>query len=63
MAIQLLINSEKYSGKYVATRSFKDKKVVTYGQNPIVVLKRAVKKGAANPVVFYIPPKNMVHIY
>jgi len=56
-------DGEKYSGKYVATRSFKDKKVLSSGNDPMKVFNMAKKKGAKDPVIFYVPEKDMVHIY
>jgi hypothetical protein len=59
----LVKDAEKYGGKYVATRSFKDKKVISSGSDPATVFEEAKKKGARDPVVFYVPEKDTVHIY
>jgi hypothetical protein len=59
----LVKNSERYSGKYVATRSFKDKTAVCSGSDPAKVLTEAKGKGVKDPVVFFVPEKDMVHIY
>lgn len=59
----LVKNSDKYQGKYVATRSFKDRKAVCSGRNPVKVLSCAKEKGIRDPVVFYVPKKNSVNIY
>lgn len=59
----LITDGEKYSGQYVATRSFKDRKVVTYGSNPSKVFNKARKKGVKEPVVFFVPKKGIVQIY
>jgi Family of unknown function (DUF5678) len=59
----LVKDGEKYSGKYVATRSFKDKAAVCSGKDLVDVLNRAKAKGVKDPVVFYVPEKDMVHIY
>ncbi len=59
----LLKDGEKYCGQYVATRSFKDRKVVSYGSEPSKVFNEAKKKGVKEPVVFYVPKKGMVQIY
>ena len=48
---------------YVATRSFKDKKVITAGKDMVAVHREAQKKGVEEPVVFYVPQKGMVYIY
>ena len=59
----LVKNYEKYAGMYVATRSFKDKKVITAGKDMVAVHREAQKKGVEEPVVFYVPQKGMVYIY
>lgn len=64
MENMFLINDyEKYSGKYVAKRSFKDLAVVSSGADPQEGMKEAKEKGIADPVVFYVPEKDLVHIY
>ncbi len=55
-------DSKRYSGKYVAVRSFKNNEVLCTGRNPSRVLNCA-KKQARNPVIFYVPKKDVVHIY
>ena len=59
----LLKDGEKYGGQYVATKSFKDKKVVSHGSDPSKVFNEAREKGVKEPVVFYVPKKGMVQIY
>ena len=59
----LLKDGKKYSGQYVATRSFKDKKVVSHNVDIDKVFSDAKEKGVDAPVVFYVPNKKMVHIY
>ena len=59
----LIKDGEKYGGNYVATRSFKDTKVVCFGTNPKKVFDEAKEKGVKDPVVFFVPKKGMVHIY
>ena len=54
---------EKYGGKYVATRSFKDKNAICSGNTTDEVLTQALKKGIKEPVIFYVPEKGMLHIY
>ena len=60
---EIVKDSKKYTGKYVATKSFRSKEVISFGSDPSKVCAAAEKKGIKNPVVFYIPPTNMVHIY
>ncbi len=60
----ILVNEvELYDGKYVATKSFLEKDVVCYGDDPVKVYNEAREAGVDDPVVFYIPEKNLVHIY
>lgn len=59
----LVNNIEKYGGKYVATRTFTDKDVVSSGDDPVKVYDEAKRKGADDPVVFYVPKKDVIHIY
>ena len=59
----LIKNGDKYQGKYVATKSIKSKTVISSGTNPLVVLKKARKKGAKHPLISYIPKDGMVHVY
>lgn len=59
----LLKDGEKYSGQYVATRTFRDKTVLSAGSDPSEVFEEAKSKGADDPVVFYVPKKDIVQIY
>jgi hypothetical protein len=64
MAPQVLVNNgDKYGGMYVATKTFGDKDVVSYGDSPSEVKDKASKKGILDPVIFYVPKKGMVSIY
>lgn len=59
----LVNNGECYEGKYVAIKSFIDKEVISSGENPVSVTEEANKKGVENPVVFFIPEKDVSQIY
>lgn len=59
----LVNNGEQYGGKYVALKSFDDKDVVSWGENPLYVYNEAKDKGVEDPVVFYVPEKNSIHVY
>lgn len=59
----LLNEGEKYCGQYVATTSFADKDVICHGDDPVKVSNEAKEKGASDPVVFYVPEKDIVQIY
>lgn len=60
---ELVKNSEKYCGKWVATKSFWDNDVVCSGRNPKVVYVKAKRAGLVSPIVLYIPEKNSIHVY
>ena len=63
MAVKKIIKDrQKYSGKFVATKSFNDKNVIASGSDPQKVIKQAEKK-CDSPVVFFIPKKDAIHIY
>jgi hypothetical protein len=59
----LLLNSEKYLGQYVALDSYKNRVVVCSGSDPALVFNRAKDKGIKDPIVFFVPEREMVHIY
>jgi hypothetical protein len=61
--ILMVKDSEKYAGKYVATKSFMNKEVITFGSDFNDVYDAAEKKGFKNPVVVFIPENNLIHIY
>jgi len=63
MAIKKLIkNGGRYRGKFVATSSFNDTKVIASGKDPQKVIARAEEQ-CDSPVVFFVPKKNAIHIY
>jgi hypothetical protein len=62
-ALVLVKDIDKYGGKYVATKDFTDKNVVSCGDNPVSVFNDAVRSGIEDPVIFYVPKKGVVHIY
>ena len=59
----VLINSDKYSGKYVAIKSVEDHTIVGAGNTPDKALKQAKNKGIPNPFLLYVPDKDIVQIY
>lgn len=64
MANNVLVKDvEKYSGLFVATLSFTSKDVISSGKDVNSVLEDAKQKGANDPVVFFVPERDMVHIY
>lgn len=56
-------NAEEFSGKFVALRSFWDKDPVCAGSDPTTVHRDARAQGIDEPVVFFVPEKDMVYIY
>lgn len=59
----LISNGEKYGGQYVATKSFASKEVICHGKELQKVYDDAKKQGIEEPVVFYVPGKDVVQIY
>ena len=60
---ELKRKAEKYIGKFVATRSFDAIDVVSYGKDAKKVHDEAKRKGVKSPVVFFVPRKNMTHLF
>jgi len=60
---QVLIEENKYSGRYVAIKDFNDATVISDGKYPKEVYDKAVKQGYSNPVIVFIPAKDTVQIY
>jgi hypothetical protein len=61
--VQTLIKDSGYEGRYVALKSFEDSAVISDGITPQEAYEKAVKKGFANPVLVFVPLKDMVQIY
>jgi len=59
----VLIKDSKYNGSYVAIKDFSDSRVIANGKDPKEVHDSALKQGCSNPVILFIPTKNMVQIY
>lgn len=59
----VLINTDKYNGLYVAMKSFDDHHVIGSGTDPSRALSDAEKKGFKDPVIIYIPEAGIIHIY
>jgi len=60
---RVLVKTDRYNGRYVALKSFNDNRIVGSGKDPETALKEAAAKGFKDPVLVYIPEKEMVHIY
>ncbi len=62
MTVQL-VKGKKYSGQYVALKSFEDDTVISSGGRIQEVYEKAAKKGYKNPVIAHVPKKDMVQIF
>jgi len=58
-----LVTTEEFNGRYVAMKDFDDNTVVGVGNDPDKALEDAASKGYENPVLLYVPEKEIVHIY
>ncbi len=63
MLVKMLVNTDEFNGCYVAIKSFDDNTIVGVGDNPEKALREAETKGFKDPVLLYVPEKNIVHIY
>lgn len=60
---QILIKEKKYSGQYVIIKDFNNPTVITYGDDPQRIYEEAIKMGYPEPVILFVPTKDMVQIY
>jgi hypothetical protein len=60
---KVLVTTDEYNGRYVAMKSFDDNTIVGVGDNPEKALEEAESRGFKNPILLYIPEKDIVHIY
>ena len=59
-----ICRNKKYKGKFIATNEDKGKvKVITVGNNPIKVLKKAKEKGYKKPIISRIPTENTSYVF
>jgi hypothetical protein len=63
MMEKILVSTDEFNGRYVAMKSFEDNTIVGVGDDPEKALKDAERKGVKNPVLLYVPEKDIVHIY
>ncbi len=56
-------DEEKYQGNYVAKTSFGTEEVIASGESLESVYREASAKGVDNPVVFFIAPDGVSHVY
>lgn len=60
---RILAINDEYNGQYVALKSSEDDTVIAASEDPEDALNMAREKGVENPIIFYVPDKDMVHIY
>jgi hypothetical protein len=60
---KVLVTTDEFNGLYVAMRSIDDNTIVGVSEDPEKALKEAEAKGFKDPVILYIPEKDLVHIY
>ncbi len=63
MMERILVTTDEFNGRYVAMKSVEDNTIVGVGDDPEKALREAEEKGFKNPVLLYIPEKDLVHIY
>lgn len=61
--IQALVKNRKYVGKYVALKNFDTSRVVSFGPTIQEVYRKALRRGFKDPVITFVPSKEMVQIY
>lgn len=59
---RILVTTDEFNGRYVAMKNVEDNTIVGVGEGPEKALKDAESKGFKNPVLLYIPEKDLVHI-
>jgi hypothetical protein len=60
---KILVTTDEFNGRYVAMKSVDDNTIVGVGDGPEIALREAEEKGFKNPILLYIPEKDLVHIY
>ena len=60
---KLLVATDEFNGRYVAMKSVDDNTIVRVGDDPEIALNDAEAKGFKDPVLLYIPERDLVHIY
>ncbi len=52
-----------YYGKYVAMKSFDNRKIVAASTDPLKAIKKAETQGIKKPVVVFVPKANSIQLY
>ena len=60
---QVLIKDEKYTGKFVAIKDMRKPKILSSGNDPQSVYKKAVQCGCDEPVILFVPEKSSPQTY
>ena len=63
MKTNVLVNDKKYEGKYVAFADFADKTVIAAASTADRAIEEAKKSGHDDPVIMYIPEKDLTCIF
>jgi hypothetical protein len=63
MKNHILCTAKKYQGHHIAYESFNSKKIVAFGDNPVLVINKAKKRGFDKAVLSYVPDENMTFVY
>lgn len=63
MKKNVLLESNEYTGKYVAQPDFDKHEVIAANIDPEKAYDEAVSKGYEHPVVFYVPEKGTTYNY
>jgi len=60
---KILVTTDEFNGRYVAMKSVDDNTIVGVGEDPEKALQEAEANGFKDPVLLYIPEKDLVNIY
>jgi hypothetical protein len=60
---RILVTTDEFNGRYVAMKSVNDNTIVGVGEDPEKALEDAERKGFKNPVLLYVPERDVVQIY
>jgi len=60
---QVLIKEKKYSGQYVVIKDLTDPTVIAAGNDPQKIYLEAKEKGFTEPIILFVPDKDLVQIY
>jgi hypothetical protein len=61
--IETLLKTNNFNGRYVAMKDFLDHTVIADGITPQEAYEKAEKEGYKDPVVTFVPCKDMVQIF